>query len=210
MTLREEVVTTGTGKKAIKRIVTNANSTVGRACVCLHCGRLGSTHVGTAPHFCRDYDTEKALTTVFRAVIYIPLPEEMPAESGRILALLKAHGAVLARSKRHRVWQFPDGRVFALASTPSDHRAEANQYADLRKLLGLSGGGAEGARRERKAKHPRQSRGVAAPAASAVDIRDIQSELFKRLYPDWLLEEARRVLGDARLVTKTRIKNGGH
>ncbi len=51
--------------------------------------------------------------------------------------LLKAHGAVLDRTKKHHVWKFPDGRTFVAASSASDVRAERNQLATLRQMLGV-------------------------------------------------------------------------
>jgi hypothetical protein len=48
---------------------------------------------------------------------------------------LTDHGAVLVRQKKHKVWKFPDGRIFTTASTPSDHRAWMNILSDLNKVL---------------------------------------------------------------------------
>ena len=50
--------------------------------------------------------------------------------------LLRNH-ATLLRHKNHKVYQLPNGRVFTIASTPSDFRAVQNQLSDLRKLLGI-------------------------------------------------------------------------
>lgn len=52
-------------------------------------------------------------------------------------ALLKEHGAVLDRTKKHRVWKLPDGRIWVQGSTPSDVRAARNNLAQLRKMLGV-------------------------------------------------------------------------
>lgn len=53
-------------------------------------------------------------------------------------ALIKAHGGVLVRSRKHRVYRFPDGRTFTLASTPGDaYCGERNNLADLRNFLGV-------------------------------------------------------------------------
>lgn len=53
------------------------------------------------------------------------------------LALLKEHGAVLERSKKHRVYRFPDGKIFVMGSTWSDRFSEENNYRDLLKLLNI-------------------------------------------------------------------------
>ena len=52
-------------------------------------------------------------------------------------SLLDQHGAVLKRTGTHNVYELPDGRIFVLAKTPSDHRASKNSIAALRKLLGV-------------------------------------------------------------------------
>lgn len=53
-------------------------------------------------------------------------------------ALIRAHGGVLVRSRKHRVYKFPDGRTFTLSSTPSDSiHAERNNLSDLRHFLGI-------------------------------------------------------------------------
>lgn len=54
-----------------------------------------------------------------------------------IRSLLKEHGAVLERTKKHKVWSFPDGRIWVEGSTPSDVRAARNNLSDLRKMLGV-------------------------------------------------------------------------
>ena len=53
-----------------------------------------------------------------------------------ILDQLKRAGAVLVRQKNHQIWRLPNGRNYVMAQTPSDRRAERNQVAALRKLLG--------------------------------------------------------------------------
>lgn len=60
----------------------------------------------------------------------------MAAEE-EVTKLLRDHGAVLDRSKKHNVWKFPDGKTFVCAHTPSDFRAHDRQLSDLRNLLGL-------------------------------------------------------------------------
>jgi hypothetical protein len=55
----------------------------------------------------------------------------------QVNALIREHNGVLKRNKKHEVWKFPGGQVFVRSKTPSDNRADANNFADLRKLLGL-------------------------------------------------------------------------
>lgn len=51
-------------------------------------------------------------------------------------SILREHGAVLVRSKKHLVYRFPDGRIFVASSTPSDSQRHAkNQLRDIRKIL---------------------------------------------------------------------------
>lgn len=71
-------------------------------------------------------------------------------------ALIRQHGGVLERQKKHRVYRFPDGRSFTIASTPSDSvHAERNNLTDLRHFLGI--------KREIH-KNPRRRRKPGAPA----------------------------------------------
>ena len=76
-------------------------------------------------------------------------------EEEEVYQLLKKHGAVLDRQKRHNVWKFPDGRIFTQSRTPSDWRAPLNQLSDLRRMLGVSVPlrGEPGERRPRRNKH---------------------------------------------------------
>lgn len=85
-----------------------------------------------------------------------------------VARLLRAHGAVLVRGKKHKVYRFPDGRSFTHASTPSDTHAWANSLRSLRTVLGLNaeGRGAVGERRERVKKPGRIERSVITPAAT--------------------------------------------
>jgi hypothetical protein len=55
----------------------------------------------------------------------------------QVNALIREHKGVLKRNKKHEVWKFPGGQTFVRAKTPSDNRADANNLADLRKILGL-------------------------------------------------------------------------
>jgi hypothetical protein len=68
-------------------------------------------------------------------------------KSREIENILKEHGAVFHRRKKHLVWRFPDGKIFIQASTASDERSVANNLGDLKKLLGLQSEHKEGVRR---------------------------------------------------------------
>ena len=86
-----------------------------------------------------------------------------------IETLLRNHGAVLDRQHKHPVWRFPDGRIFVMAGTPGDYRAERNSLSDLRRLLGVK-------RVTHKNPERREKKGVGRPEflGSAVPLR-----------PDW-------------------------
>jgi hypothetical protein len=62
----------------------------------------------------------------------------MTAAEREIYSLLKQHGAILERDRKHRVYRFPDGRTFTLPSTCSDVRGYKNGLAMLRRFLGVS------------------------------------------------------------------------
>jgi hypothetical protein len=47
--------------------------------------------------------------------------------------LLKEHGAVLTRTRKHNVWKFPDGRTFTTAKTASDLHSWANSLQQLKR-----------------------------------------------------------------------------
>lgn len=67
-----------------------------------------------------------------------------------IEAILKQHEAVLKRIKKHRVWKFPDGRIFVQASTTVNWKQSAQNLADLKRLLGIQPEFKEGERREKR------------------------------------------------------------
>jgi hypothetical protein len=72
-------------------------------------------------------------------------------EEETCIEILKEHGAVLARERKHRVWKLPDGRTFVMAKTASDRYTWRNNLSDLRNFLGINGDrGKAGVRRERK------------------------------------------------------------
>lgn len=56
-------------------------------------------------------------------------------KSREIESILKEHGAVLHRRKKHLVWRFPDGKIFIQASTASDERSVANNLKQLLDLI---------------------------------------------------------------------------
>ena len=55
-----------------------------------------------------------------------------------VYRILHEHHAVLKRSNKHNVWQFPNGKTFVTPKSPSDRRSCDNNLADLKKLLGLN------------------------------------------------------------------------
>lgn len=75
----------------------------------------------------------------------------MDSFESEIHRILRDHGATLERKKKHQVYRFPNGQIFALCSTPSDKRYYQWALRDLKHRLGLHGArGAAGSRRERK------------------------------------------------------------
>jgi len=60
----------------------------------------------------------------------------MKKKTGTVDGLLREVGAVLIRQKNHRVYRLPNGRNFVIAKSASDKRAERNNLATLRKLIG--------------------------------------------------------------------------
>ena len=68
--------------------------------------------------------------------------------------ILRDVGAILLRKKKHEVYQLPDGRRFVRSSTPGCVSSSDNNLAELKTALGLHNEqrGAEGERREKKAK----------------------------------------------------------
>jgi hypothetical protein len=61
----------------------------------------------------------------------------LPDYEKRFRQMLEASGAVLIRSKNHRVYRLPNNRQLTIAQTPSDHASWANMISHLRKQLGL-------------------------------------------------------------------------
>ena len=56
----------------------------------------------------------------------------------KLTRALTQAGAVLRRTKRHNIYHLPNGRIFVVAKTPSDRRAEDNALSLLRKLARAS------------------------------------------------------------------------
>jgi hypothetical protein len=59
----------------------------------------------------------------------------------RILRLLRKSGAVLRRSKKHRHFVFPNGRVWIVPNSPKSDSGYYHNLADLKKYLGTSKNG---------------------------------------------------------------------
>ena len=54
-----------------------------------------------------------------------------------IRKLLRDHGAVLIRQRKHAIYRFPDGRIFSMSSTPSARSAPFDTLRTLRRMLGI-------------------------------------------------------------------------
>jgi hypothetical protein len=57
------------------------------------------------------------------------------SRTAEIQYLLKVHRAVLIRERKHKIFRFPDGRIFVQSATPGDCFAERNALATLRRLV---------------------------------------------------------------------------
>jgi hypothetical protein len=90
--------------------------------------------------------------------------------------LLSQHGGKLVRQKKHHVWKLPDGRIFVMAATPGDIRAERNNMANLYNFLGV-----EKEIIKNPDRRPKPGVGRPKPASTAGDVklRDWKSELLK-------------------------------
>ena len=60
----------------------------------------------------------------------------MDSPHKEVLKLLKESGAKQIRSKKHDIWELPDGQRYTLPATPSDHRSWKNNLAKLKWFLG--------------------------------------------------------------------------
>lgn len=102
-----------------------------------------------------------------------------------IVDLLKANGAVLDRSKKHRVYKFPDGRIWVVPCSPRNPEMsyKAN-LCELQKLLGLTTPRGEQPRRERKAKHTK-AKAVAAigSGVNLISFRDKFAAIKTEIHP---------------------------
>lgn len=84
-----------------------------------------------------------------------------PAPASEVERLLKKHGAVLLRHRKHLIWKFPSGRLLVQSSTPSDVNAEFNQLREIRRIIGVDNArGAAGERRERSNRPGRAADGT--------------------------------------------------
>lgn len=74
------------------------------------------------------------------------------------LKMLKEAGAVLTRQKTHEIWRLPDGRTFVRSKTPSSPLTHDNEFAMLKRVLGIKTdkpAKQEGHNRSRKARQKR-------------------------------------------------------
>jgi hypothetical protein len=89
-------------------------------------------------------------------------------------SLLKQHGAVLVRQKKHYVWRLPDGRIWVHSKTASDVRSLKNSYSDLCRLLGV-----KDVRRKNPERKPKTGvrQAVAELPGRDVTVRDLRSQI---------------------------------
>ena len=100
---------------------------------------------------------------------------EIMHERRDVEALIKAHGGVLKRQRKHQVWSFPNGRTLTLSVSPSDFRAVEGMLADLRKLVGIE-------RESRKNPQRKRKPGVTHKLdiePSGVRVRELRSQLTR-------------------------------
>lgn len=78
-----------------------------------------------------------------------------------VARIIKEHGGVLTRTKKHKIFKFPNGETFTQSSTPGSDTSWANHLCDLRKTLGIADPdrGKPGDRRERKNRPGRATTG---------------------------------------------------
>lgn len=58
-----------------------------------------------------------------------------PKPQRHITKLLEEVGATYVRTTKHHIYRLPNGKTFAVANSPSDHRHMANLKAKLRRAL---------------------------------------------------------------------------
>jgi hypothetical protein len=87
-------------------------------------------------------------------------PEGDPMSGkSKFFSLVMQHGGHEIRRKNHRVFCFPNGVLFVVSKTPSDHRSWENAHSKLRRALGLAPQKAHvGLRRARQIKHRQTDR----------------------------------------------------
>jgi hypothetical protein len=59
----------------------------------------------------------------------------MTPHEREVLTTLNRAGAVLARQRKHKIFRFPDGRIWVVPKSPSDVHAWRNNLSDLRRRL---------------------------------------------------------------------------
>lgn len=116
-------------------------------------------------------------------------------EQQEVIRLLKEHGGKLERTKKHQIWKLPDGRSYAMPSSPSCSFAWKNSLADVKTFLKLHelDRGKPGARRPKKAKKKHQKLNLEvvtgtpvtreAQAAALSELLSMRDEL-PTMYPD--------------------------
>ncbi len=66
--------------------------------------------------------------------------------------LIEEHGGVLVRSRKHKVYRFPNGATLVVSSTPECYRSHDNAIGQLKRILGIHppDRGAPGTRRAKQ------------------------------------------------------------
>lgn len=91
-------------------------------------------------------------------------------------SLIEEHGGVLVRQRKHRVYRFPNGTTFTVASTPECPFAYDNALSFLKTLLGVHppDRGSPGERRE---KRPKRKTGRGSKVLPAKPEESVPTEL---------------------------------
>ena len=103
--------------------------------------------------------------------------------------LIEEHGGLLVRQNKHKVYRFPNGATFTVASTPECPLAYNNALSVLKTLLGLHSPdrGSPGKRREKR--HKRKPRGVK-PFFKLENLAPIESNTWREKLAKVVIQKA--------------------
>jgi hypothetical protein len=59
----------------------------------------------------------------------------MKSDHRRIDNALKAHGAILVRQSKHKIWRLPNGRLITVSRSISDRKGYQNVMGDLKRCM---------------------------------------------------------------------------